>query len=356
MNLTTLQLTERFVEIKSDPDNYAALSQILHLAIEQFEGFSVEHFERNGFRSILVHNGESRPEKFKLLLNGHLDVIPGKPEQYEAILRGDKLYGVGSMDMKGSVACMINVFKEMAASVDYPLGLQIVTDEEIGGFHGTKYQVEQGVKADFVIAGESTGFDIVNKAKGIIWAKIGCSGTTAHGAYPWAGDNAIWKMNRFLTQLHQAFPVPKEKEWASTINLSRISTSNIAFNKVPDDCFVNLDIRFVPGDESRVIAELTSLIPNDFTWHIEAQEPPLDVDESNPFLQLLKKAAEKITGREVSYYGAQGSSDARHYTRVGTPGVEFGPVGGGIGTDEEWVSLQSLKDFEQILIEFMLSI
>ena len=105
------------------------------------------------------------------------------------------------MDMKANVACLMTVFKDVADKVNYPLGLQLVTDEEIGGFHGTKYQIEKGVRAEFVVVGESTDLNIKNRAKGILWAKISAKGKTAHGAYPWRGENAIWKMNEFLNCL-----------------------------------------------------------------------------------------------------------------------------------------------------------
>jgi len=54
---------------------------------------------------------------------------------------------------------------DCAEELKYPIALQIVTDEEVGGFHGTKFQVENGVNAEFVIATEPTNLDIVTKAK-----------------------------------------------------------------------------------------------------------------------------------------------------------------------------------------------
>ncbi|MFN5368200.1 MAG: hypothetical protein ACK5C8_06575, partial [Roseiflexaceae bacterium] len=50
---------------------------------------------------------------------------------------------------------------------------------------------------------------------------------------------------------------------------------------------------------------------------------------------------------------AMGSSDARHFTHVGCAGVEFGPVGGGIGSDEEWTSVVGLTDYAAIMRHFL---
>ena len=139
----------------------------------------------------MIYPQKTRPKKFKIILNAHLDVVSGREEQYKPYEKDGKLFGRGAIDMKGAAAVEILVFKEVAKRVSYPLALQLVTDEEIGGFCGTKYQIEKGVRADFVIAGEPTDFGVNNKAKGIIWLKIKTKGKSAHGAYPWRGKNAL---------------------------------------------------------------------------------------------------------------------------------------------------------------------
>ncbi len=355
MNKETLELTKQLIAIRSVPEDRKALQEALDLCLSKLNGFTTEHFEENGAKSVLIYNRPERPECFKVLLNGHLDIIPGKDHQYTPVEKDGRLYGVGSMDMKANVACLIQVFTELADQVDYPLALQLVTDEELGGFHGTKYQIEQGVRAEFVISSETTNFNIVNQAKGIVWAKISTRGKTAHGAYPWRGENAIQKMNRFLVQLEQKCPVPLKQEWCTTVNVSSIQTSNQTFNKIPDDCEISLDIRFLPEKSDSILSELQELLPDDFKLEIVAQEPALDVDSSNPFLQSLQRICSEVVDREVEFYCAQGSSDARHYTLVNCPGVEFGPIGGGIGTDEEWVDIASLEQYQEVLRRFLRS-
>lgn len=220
MEKEILPLACEFIGIRSDPDNQPALEEILELALSHLQDYSIERFERNGVKSALIHNQPKRPSRFKVLLNGHLDVIPAKADQYSARIEGSKLYGAGSMDMKSNVSCLIAAFKSVANSVNYPLGLQLVTDEETGGFNGTKLQVDEGVRADFIIAGESTNFNIVNKAKGVFLAKISSSGETAHGAYPWRGTNAIWEMVEFLNALKERYPIPTKEVIGTTVNLA----------------------------------------------------------------------------------------------------------------------------------------
>src|SRR3989344_5998343 len=203
-----LSLVKKFISIKSTADNPMALEKILELALSGLKNYKIERFEYKSVKSALVYNTHQKSKKFKVILNGHLDVIPGKEFQYLPKIKNDRLYGLGSMDMKANVACLISTFKEVANKVNYPLGLQLVTDEEVGGLNGTKHQVDKGVRANFVIAGETTNLRIAHQAKGILWAKISTKGKTAHGAYPWKGINSIWKMNQFLTILRKKFPNP----------------------------------------------------------------------------------------------------------------------------------------------------
>jgi len=351
-----LPLTRQFISIKSTFDNQKALGNILELALSNLKEFTIERFENNGVKSALIYRSKKRPKRFKIILNGHLDVIPGKEHQYKPVIDKNRLYGVGSMDMKASVVCLIIAFKEVVDKVNYPLGLQLVTDEQIGGFNGTNHQVSEGVRADFVISGEPTNLNIVNKAKGVLCLKVTCKGKAAHGAYTWRGKNAIWKMNKFLNVLEKEYPILSSEQWKTTVNLSKIETSNSSFNKIPDDCAVWLDIRFIPDDAKTILESVKKSAPRGFKVEVVVQEPALFVNESNGYLKKLQRAAEEITRSKVIIYGAHGSSDARHFINVNCNGIEFGPTGGNIGSDNEWVDIPSLESYCLILKNFLLSL
>ncbi len=348
-----VDLAQELIRLKTISTHPDQLYRGLELCRARITTGTVELFDCNGCRSLLAYNRQTRPERFKVILNGHLDVIPGKDSQYLPEIRDGKLFGVGATDMKANVACIIDVFNNMATRVTYPLALQLVTDEELGGFWGTKHQIEQGVRADFVIAAESTNFDIVHQAKGILWIKVLAHGQAAHGAYPWRGDNAVMKMVRFLETLEHEYPTPSEQVWRTTINVGSINCQNQAYNKIPDSCEAHLDIRFLPGEASETRARLEALIPHDLSYEIVADEPALFVPDTNPFLQELQRVTYEVRQQRPSLYCAQGSSDARHYTRAGDAGVEFGPIGGGIGSDEEWIDIASLHVYREILRGFL---
>lgn len=349
----SIALLKQLVAIKSIAGNPGGLDEVLRVALRELTGFTIERFIQNGVPSALVYVGKTRPKKFKILLNAHLDVVPTVEAQFTPRVKGKRLYGAGSMDMKAGAACLIAAFADVAREVAYPLALQLTTDEEIGGFDGTKFQINKGVRADFVIAGEPTNFDIVNKAKGVVWLEITVPGVTAHGAYPWRGENAIWKMYAFLEKLRTRYPIPTKEAWVTTINLSGIAASNQVLNKIPDDCTVKLDIRVVPEDAATVIPTIKKMLPKGSTMNVIEDEAALYTAQSNEYFKTLQQVARKVLGKKIVTRGANGTSDARHFMRVGGVGVEFGPIGGDIGSDCEWVDLPSLATYYKIMTAFL---
>lgn len=348
-----LNLAEKLISIPSTKSNTVALTQVLEIVKQELKDFNFKEFEKDNIKSLLFFNTSFLPEKFKLILNGHLDVVEAKDNQYKPLQKGKKLYGRGAYDMKTAAATMIILFRELASKVNYPLGLQLVTDEEVGGFNGTKYQIEKGIRADFVIAGENTDLKINHKSKGIIWLKITTRGKSAHGAYPWLGENAIWKMHKALNIIENLFPVPTEEVWYTTSNLSMIDTSNKAYNKVPDECTAFLDIRYIPPDKEKIVKQITDSLGEDFEVETVLKEPDHFTNESNEYIQSLSNSIKEITGANAELIKKHGGSDVRHYSMVGCDGITFGPVGDGHHSDNEWVGIKSVEDYYNILKDYL---
>ncbi len=348
-----LNLAKKLIEKPSTSDNKKALDEVLNICKKELLDFDLKEFEEEKVKSLLFFNTSS--EKFKIIFNAHLDIVSAKNEQYRPFEKNNKLYGRGSYDMKTATACMILLFKELAKKVNYPFGLQLVTDEEVGGFKGTKYQIERGVRADFVIAGENTDLKINHKSKGIIWLKVKTKGISAHGAYPWLGDNAIWKMQKFLAKLEKLYPIPNEEVWCTTVNLSILDTSNKTSNKVPDECSAFLDIRYIPEDKDKVIANIEKL-GDDFELEVVLKEPEHSTDESNPYIQKLSNSIREVTNKDAELVSKPGASDLRHYNRVGCDGVTFGIIGDGHHSDNEWADIKSVEQYYNILENFLTKI
>jgi len=351
-----LELSKKLITIPSTKENPAKLKEVIEFVKKYLQGFTYKEFEKNGSPSILFYNTKTLPKRFKIILNAHLDVVPAKKEQYQPSVKGNRLYGRGAIDMKAAAAAEIILFKELAKKINYPLALQLVTDEEIGGHHGVLHQLKEKVHGDFIIAGEPTDFGINNLAKGVLWLKIKVSGKSAHGAHLWEGENAIWKMTRILEKIEKAFPVPKKEVWKTTVNLSKIETNNITMNKVPDDCSITLDIRYLPEEKKQIIGKIKSLLPKYCHVEVVQFEPPQYTAEKNAYITRLKSVIKHITGKKPKMSATHGASDVRHFNEYGCDGITFGPAGYGLHTDNEWVNIKSLYQFYEVLKPFLLKI
>lgn len=363
-----LKLLDRLMSIPSPTADREAVHRLLELWVHEFDAYpemTVEAFESNGVRSALVYLGKERPERFRVLISIHLDMIAEiDRERYRLRYEGDKIIGSGVLDMKAGAAVASNLFKKLAAELPYPIAIQAVTDEEEGGFYGAKYQIEQGLRADFVLAPEPTNFEVVDRAKGIFQGYIRSKGHTAHGAYPWRGDNALEHLMDTLEKMRAAFPNPSEADnWHSSLNIASISTPNEAGNAIPETAEALFDIRFIAEDEKSVIEKVRACCDEKSELKVKIFEPAMQNPEDQPDIVRLRQAIRKVRKIEddidlpPSVRGANGNSDIRHFMPFGSVGVEFGPSGSEIHSSEvEWVSEHSLIVYEEILKEFLLSL
>ena len=235
------------------------------------------------------------PELPAIIFHGHIDVVPGRPGQFDPLLDGDRLYGRGAYDMKGAAAAMMLALADLRDQRDARVLLAFVPDEETEEEfdRGTEILVDAGCTGEFAITGEPTDMLIGVAAKGVLALRIEVHGRAAHSSTPWKGDNAIIKAISvfrgieslpFSLQSSELFDRP-------SINLGRIWGGD-ALNRVP------------------------------------------------------------IHPDEVTSIGRDGASDAVAFIRAGTPAVEFGPVGSGHHGPEEWVSVASLGAYRRTLCEF----
>lgn len=361
-----LKTTKELIAIPSVGDD----SQALDAALEYVANFvrthnpkvTIEYFERNGIKSFLAYRGKTRPEGFHVLLNGHVDVVPGSPGQFKAKVKDGRLYGRGSHDMKAACIIMAEAFCEFVDKVPYELGLQIVTDEETGGFDGAAYQIEQGVRSDFTICGEcgrrTTTYEIANEHKGIIFADIEFSGATSHGAYPWRGDNAALKAAHFAKAIHDKYPTPDDEYDDTTVTVTGVVAETGVHNKVPDRAVVKLDVRFLAGDphfenEQSFIAFIKSFDP---TAHLAATPVfslPMYADPNGEFMQDLKKAAEVVEGKPFTFVRRHAGSDGRHFSYIGGQACEFGVAGEHQHGDDEYITLEAFDNYKRTMWQFL---
>lgn len=290
-----------------------------------------------------------------VIFHGHLDVVPGHPEQFSPRVDGDRLFGRGAYDMKGGLAAMMSATCELAAQNEVRLHFLCVADEESeeSDQRGSDFLVEQGYVGDFAITGEPTDLHIGIQAKGVLAIRLAVRGTAAHGSTPWLGDNAVIKAVDLFRQI-QALPFARESSelfQSPSINLGRINGGD-ALNKVPDLCTIDVDIRYLPGQDPEAILAAVRDLP-DCEANPVFHRAPAIVDRANPFVQGLAAAVKEGATAELISVGRDGASDAISFLDVGVPAVEFGPIGGGHHGPEEWVSVPSLNRYRRALVEFV---
>jgi succinyl-diaminopimelate desuccinylase len=349
------------LSIPSTADRPVELRRALEFGVAAAGPATVEWFESAGKPSALVYHGRERPE-FRVLLGAHLDVVPAGPDQFRPRRDGDRLYARGAHDMKVSALVEILVFRELAATLPYPLGLQLVTDEEIGGRDGTRYQIEQGVTSAFVVIGENSNLDIVADSKGLVHARLHAHGRAAHGAYPWLGSNALLKLLGSVNNLLAAYPVAREEAWRTTVNLARVDTSNRAVNQVPADATGWLDIRFPPDDgdftgrtPEQIAAHLSGFCEPGVAVEIDHTDPPHHTDHDLAEVKVLRQAARR-QGYRGDFLRKHGAADGRFFSQRGIPAVVFGIGGAGQHGPEEYADLTTVEPYHDALVEFLLAL
>lgn len=352
MNKNILDLTKKLISIESTDARKDKLQEVIDVCVQELDGYTIEKFNQNGRPSILAYKGEVRPKQFDVIFNAHLDVVSAQPSQFTPFEKDGKLYGRGASDMKAAAAVQLLAFKDVAKDSSSLIGLQLVTDEEIGGYDGTDVQIKSGVRTPFVIAGEPTDFGVGQKSKGVIWMNVKTKGVVAHGAYQWRGTSALLKMKRAIDAIEKEFPVLTKEEWRTTINIAHIGTPNTTFNKVPDECNMKLDIRYIPEDWKTIKQKIEKMLEGCELEFLEF-EPPQVTSESNPYFKKLLASIEKVTKDKSNVILKHGSSDVRHFSKVEGEGVEFGPIGAGLHSNEEWVDIKSLDTYYDILTAFL---
>jgi succinyl-diaminopimelate desuccinylase len=340
------------IAIPSTADRPDGLHEALDFVIQGVgPGVTVERFSSNGKPSALLWSDTAGPDRpgFRIVLNAHLDVVPGTPDQFRARREGNRLYGRGAQDMKVAALVLAEVFRELAPVLPYPLGLQLVTDEEVGGHDGTAHQLANGVTAGFAVIGEQSGLRVVTESKGLLQVRLLASGTAAHAAYPWLGDNALRTLTAAVDRLLERYPVPAAEQWTTTVNVARISTTNAAVNQVPADATAWLDIRFPPEDTAlhgrtreQIAADLRDLTGVEVV--IDALAPPHHADPDCAEVKLLRR------GELLRKHGA---ADGRFYSEQGINAVIFGPGGAGQHGPAEYADIATIRPYHRALTTFL---
>jgi succinyl-diaminopimelate desuccinylase len=339
----------------SRPEDLAAAAGFVKGWLESRE-IEVRHIDHNGLPVLVAEAGPTPDAPVPcVVLHGHLDVVPGRAEQFEPRIDGDRLIGRGAYDMKGGLAAMMCALKDIEQQDRVRVRFVCVPDEESEELdeRSTDYIVAQGMGGDFAITGEPTDMHIGIEAKGVLVMRIEVYGRAAHSSTPWLGDNAVLKAIDVFRSI-ETLPFARESSEMfdrPSINLGRIEGGQ-ALNMVPDHCTMVIDVRYLPGQDPDVILDQVRGI-EDIEVARTFIHPTVTVSPRDPFVRALRDAVTRSTRGEVMSVGRDGASEAAAFIQAGIPAVEFGPVGAGHHGPEEWVSVSSLARYRRALADFV---
>ncbi len=285
-----------------------------------------------------------------IVLSGHTDVVPVAGQDWSSDpftleRRGDRLFGRGTCDMKGFVACAVahaDDFKQRELAV--PIHFAFSYDEEVGciGVLGLIKDVVANLPLPrAVIVGEPTSMKIIGGNKGGRSYITTVTGVDGHSSLPDLGANAILAANRIISKLvaiqdrlkQQADPDNGFVPPYTTLDLGLIN-GGTASNIIPAKCEFHWGFRGLPFEDMDAIeVEVLSTIRDEIepdlksvsakagiTTRVKSDVPALKPDEEGAAEQLVRHLSQLNESGRVSY-----GTEAGHFQNAGIPGVIFGP-------------------------------
>ncbi len=233
---------------------------------------------REGRPNVLASIEGAKPGPH-LLLCGHLDTVApnvGSPvDFFAAAIRDERMFGRGTVDMKGALAAMAGALVEIRDSGGLASGrvtLAAVIDEEMESL-GAEALIRSGFKADGAVIGEPTENRVAIGHKGLEWLEVGFKGRAAHGSTPEAGVSAIAAAAHFASLVESELVPAFERRRDPVLGLPVINLGTIKGGQQPsmvaDGCTVQLDRRWVTtetidqvmGDLEEILAKVRAVRP-----------------------------------------------------------------------------------------------
>jgi len=344
-----------------------------------WEGF--DYKDRPNVVGVLEGKGGGK----SLILNGHIDVVStGAREKwsYEPFggeIHEGRIYGRGSVDMKGPIAGMIMAVK-FILNLDLRLRgniiIESVVNEELGGFNGTLSCIARGYKADAAIIAEPTGMDIVTGTKGSAVYRVYIPGLGAHQGVWWKGVSAIEKAMKIKAALY-SFQKERMKQTrdhplycnfevpALSDDVYYFSAGDPNVMGVPTEAVMDFMVEMLPGEkreavlnqfENYLLEQIHSdpfLRDNPPKLERRKLRPiyPTQINPKHPIVRSIRNSYNQVFNSSPSIRGFETSCDAmifNFYSKI--PCVIFGP-GNLVNAHcpNEYLVIDDLLNFTKIL-------
>src|SRR6185436_2064436 len=298
-----------------------------------------------------------------IALSGHTDVVPvdgqlWTSDPFIVAERNGKLYGRGTADMKGFLACALAAVPDyLRRQLAVPIHLAFSYDEEIGCLGVRPMIAEFGgrlVKPRMVLVGEPTSMSVVDSHKGPVRWHVEIKGRAAHSSMASLGVNAIAVAGKLLRELsdieHELKLRPQDARFEppyATLQVTRID-GGTATNIVPVSCRLDFDVRAIPGVDISAIdrrirafaanvclPEMRKVAPEAaIDIAIANQVPPFSAGSNSEVVALALNLAGQNETHAVAY-----ATEAGLFQVAGSPAVVIGP--GDIAqahTADEWIT------------------
>lgn len=335
--MTTLTETVAWlIDIPSVTGDETELTQAIATRLEGMD----EH--RYG-KSLVVGRPTGGP---MVLLVGHLDTVPSQG-QGPARLENGVLHGLGSADMKGGLAVMVHLLEDRDVMAGPYSVVGVFYDGEEGPMAGNGLgplldALPWLADAEFAVVLEPSDGEIQVGCNGSINATVTFTGSSAHSARPWWGENAISKAGEWLAKMHRREPELHRIEGLEYREVMSVTMAGggIARNVIPDRFDLNLNYRFSPDrtvDEALAVLREACVAADEVEIIDIAPAGPVKAD--HPFVQRLATAS----GARLA--AKQGWTDVARLGEYGVPGVNFGPGRAAQAHQrDEWVALADLEE------------
>jgi acetylornithine deacetylase len=275
-----------------------------------------------------------------LLLCGHSDTVPfdqGKWQQdpFSMVLSDNKIFGLGSCDMKGFFAFILEALKDIPLNkLQKPLYILATADEETSMAGARLFAQQQLIKPDMAIIGEPTELKPIVKHKGHMAHTLAITGKAGHSSDPDKGVNAIEIMHQAIGKLldlkqqialkyrDDSFSVPQ-----ATLNLGHIHGGD-GENRICGHCHLNFDLRAVPGlSDEEAISQIDDALAPVYANYPGRIERSLMYPTSPAFAckneHGIFELARQLTGFDPD--NANYATEAPYINQLGCDTIVLGP-------------------------------
>ena len=318
-----LARTAALVDIASPSRDEAALVAVIEAELRALPHLIVDRVGDNLVARTEFGRGQ------RIVFAGHTDTVPATAHNASATIDGDRLSGVGSCDMKGGLAIMLELARTIAEpAVDCTF--VFYAREEVGSAEsglGELFELRPDLLVgDVAILGEPTDALIEAGCQGTLRVVVTLQGARAHTARAWMGRNAVHRLGRILAAL-EAYdprrPVIDGCQFHEGLQAVAVG-GGVAGNVVPDTATVTVNHRFAPD---RTAAEAEAHVRDLLAPFLEDGDT-IELTECSggalPGLThpLLASLVERSGGQVLAKLGW---TDVARFASHGVPAVNFGP-------------------------------